>query len=507
MMPQSFIGGHLLSLVIAGLIAAAVITLLLRGRGEEARRPLAVAASLVALLVALLLLRRTGSAVPVAEEVGFWIPALGVRLHFGVDGISALFLATVALVLPATLFAAESRRPALTTAALLGTEAAAFGAFASLDLFSFLLASQLAMGGAALAVGVRGGGRSRAFDKVAILLMLSALLLSVAVVAGGLFLGTFDLVEWYAAALPPHEQLLLFSAFAAAFALQGGVLLFHGWIGDVAEEATPEAIVLLVAVVVNIGLYGLLRFALPLFPAAAALAERTLALLGVGGVLFGAGLAVSSRTLRQLIAALLVAGTGIVLLALSARTTVAAVGAVAFAAARTVGLVALLLVADALRRGAGADRVEAFVGLGRRAPGMALILLLLILALVGIPGFAPFAGLFPALLGAFQVRTVETAIAMGGLVVIGVSLLIVLARMLAVGARTERAIEVPRRAWLAPALLVLLLLLAGIAPGMLLARVAAPAEAIVRLGNRPPALPTALFPEGTRLRRAEGGAR
>lgn len=138
---------------------------------------------------------------------------------------------------------------------------------------------------------------------------------------------------------------------------------------------------------------------------------------------------------------------------------------------------------------------------------MALVLLLLVLALVGVPGFAPFAGLFPALLGAFQVRTVETAVAMGGLIVIGVALFVLLARTLGVGERAERMIELSWRHRMAPALLIVLLLLAGIVPGALLARLAAPAEAIVRLGNRPPALPMAVHREAFRARRAEGGAR
>src|SRR6185312_798883 len=317
-------------------IAGALLLLLIDNRdNRNARliRNLAVAISVVIFLVTLLLW--AGFDASSAEfqfvEQHAWIPAFGIQYYLGVDGISLLLIVLTGFLTPLALLSSwasvESKVKEFSIFILL-LEAAMIGVFESMDLFLFYVFWDAMLIPMYFLIGIWGYDR-RVYAAVKFILytMAGSVLMLIAIlglaymhsVATGHY--SFDLLQLYDLSIAPKTQVWFFLAFALAFAIKVPLFPFHTWLPDAHVEAPTAGSVILAGVLLKMGTYGLVRFAFPLFPAAAQLFAPILATLAVVGIIYGALVAMVQPDMKKLVAYSSVSHLGFVVLGISAMNT------------------------------------------------------------------------------------------------------------------------------------------------------------------------------------------
>lgn len=350
-----------------------------------------------------------------------WLPDLGATLSMGVDGLSLPMVLLTALVMPLALLGAWNnvrlRTPAFGALVLLLTSGL-MGVFVSLDLLLFYLAWELMLIPTYLLVGVWGAaGQSRASLRYVLFTLVGSLLMLVAIMAlwnlgGGTSLHVDDLGRL---ALSPTVQLLMFGAFFAAFGVKSALVPFHTWLPD-AQGAAPT--VAAVTLGLKVGAYAILRFAIPLFPAAATHdTVRTIILtLSVVAIVYGALLAMAQRDLKRVISYSSVSHLGFIMMGCFALTPQSVQGAVFSIVNSGISTTALFLLAGMLEDRRGTTDLMAFGGLARVMPWFGVMLTVVMLSAVALPGTNGFVGEFLVLIGTYAERPVLAVIATSGVV-------------------------------------------------------------------------------------------
>jgi NADH-quinone oxidoreductase subunit M len=350
-----------------------------------------------------------------------WIADIGATFSVGVDGLSLPMVLVTALVVPLAFLGAWNnvrvRTPAFGALALLLTSGL-IGVFVTLDLLLFYLAWELMLIPTYLLVGIWGAeGTSRASLRYVLFTLVGSLLMLVGIVAlwdlgGGTSLHLDDLAT---VALSPRAQLLLFGAFFAAFGVKSALVPFHTWLPDAQGAAPTFASVTLG---LKVGAYGLLRFAIPLFPAAAThdVVQGTILVLSVIAIVYGALLAMAQRDLKRLISYSSISHLGFIMLGCFALTQQSVQGAVLSIVNSAISTSALFLLAGMLEDRRGTTDMAAFGGLAKVVPWFAVMLTLVMLSAVALPGTNGFVGEFLVLIGTYGERPVLAIIATTGVI-------------------------------------------------------------------------------------------
>ena len=289
----------LLSLLVLTPVAGALLLALLPAEPVRGVRRAALVLSLVPFALSLLVLAGFDGASADFQMVerARWIPGWGVEYHLGIDGISLFLVLLTTFLTPVVVLSCwgdvHARVKEFFVLMLL-LEAGMIGTFLALDLFLFYVFWEAMLVPMVLLIGIWGGKR-RVYAAVKFMLftMLGGLLMLVAIVYcgwqtkthGGL---SFAYERFLALPLTPHEQLWLFAAFTVAFAVKVPLFPLHTWLPDAHVEAPTGGSVILAGVLLKMGTYGLLRFAIPLFPSAAHTAAPVLVVLAVIGIVYGA---------------------------------------------------------------------------------------------------------------------------------------------------------------------------------------------------------------------------
>ena len=451
---EAWVGAHWLSLVVFLPLGVGVL-LLATGRLLPAWiwQGGGVLGSLATFILALPLWSRYD-----AVEGGYqfiertpWIAWAGVHYFVGVDGISLVLLLMTLFLVPVVLLASWNLKGAPPRAfvfLVLMLETCAVGAFASLNLFVFVAFCELALLPAGLLVGLRGGA-SRIMAATRFMLMTatgSAVLWVALLVLGRLSaeqsggVVSFDWVSLPGApglslldvlvprADPEHwwrSQSALFTAFFFAYAIRIPCVPLHAWLPPAQSAASPAAAALLLGVVVKLGVYGLLRFAIPLFPHALEEASGLLFTLLALGMLHAAVVAAAQVHLGRLVAYLSVVQLGLITLGVVTFNPQGLSGAVLQLVSHSVSVAALLLLLGFFEERRQTLQVEALGGVARPMPLYGFGLGLVMLSLIGLPPLSGFAGEFLILLGAFplspwSVVAAATALAGGAAVALRV---------------------------------------------------------------------------------------
>jgi len=296
--------------------AAVVCAVLPNSLGEKAlrRAVLAVATTTMvatlALAVTIAVVFHVGDGGYQMQSVHQWIPQLGVSWHLGIDGISLFLVVMASILFPLALLGANVGHQTRSYVAwLLLLEAACLGSFVSLDLILFFVFFELTLVPVYfIIVGWGSGERARAAIKFFIYTFLGSAFLLVGIVAvaaihdqqtGHL---TFSLVALQSTRLGLADQILLFLAFTAAFAVKAPIFPFHTWSPSAYSSSPTGGSVILAAVMAKLGTYGVLRFDLTLFPRAVVDLAPVLLTLGVIGILYGAIVACVQRNMKRLVA-------------------------------------------------------------------------------------------------------------------------------------------------------------------------------------------------------------
>jgi NADH-quinone oxidoreductase subunit M len=227
---------------------------------------------------------------------------------------------------------------------------------------------------------------------------------------------SFDYDHWLTLALSPREQLWCFAAFALAFAIKVPLVPVHTWLPDAHVEAPTGGSVILAGVLLKMGTYGLLRFAMPLFPAAVAEAAWILVGLAVLGIVYGALVALVQPDVKKLVAYSSVSHLGFCVLGLFGLTTAAVSGSVYQMLNHGISTGGLFLLVGMIYERRHTRELAAFGGLWQVVPAYSVALLLVMLASAGLPGLNGFVGEFLILVGSFPAWAWPTAVATAGVV-------------------------------------------------------------------------------------------
>ncbi len=351
-----------------------------------------------------------------------WLPG-GITYQVAVDGISVtLVLLTGLLTFVALLFswAHVHHRVREYVAAMLVLETGMLGVFTALDLFLFYVFWEAALLPMALLIALWGGGRKLyATFKFLLYTMAGSALMLVAIVAAVVVSGspTFHLLDVLRQNnLPAGTQALLFAAFALAFAVKVPLFPFHTWLPDAHVEAPTAGSVLLAGVLLKLGTYGLVRFAMPLFPSAAADAAPILIALGVIGVWYGAWVAYAQTDIKSLVAYSSVSHMGIVVIGIFALNAQGFAGATLQMINHGLSTGALFMLVGMLYERAHSRRIADFGGLWARMPRFSVLFLVVTLSSIGLPGTNGFVGEWLALLGTFRTSVAAGVAATFGVV-------------------------------------------------------------------------------------------
>ncbi len=395
---------------------SAVIVLILPRPWERTIKRFAIGAMLVELLVSLRLLFADYSTAGYhfVEHVA-WVESLGISYKVGIDGFSLWLVILTTALSPVALFASwgsiTSRIKEYAFSFLL-LELGMLGAFVALDLFLFYVFWELMLVPMYLIIGV-WGGKDRVYAAVKFFLytMVGSLLMLVAILyvvatyheLSGQY--TFDLQELSSLVLPALPQYLCFSAFAVAFAIKVPMFPFHTWLPDAHVQAPTGGSVILAAVLLKLGIYGFVRFAMPLFPVASQAIGPALAGLGVVGIIYGAYAAWVQRDLKKLVAYSSVSHMGFILLGLFAMNRNGISGAMLQMINHGVSTGALFLLVGVIYDRRHTRLLDDFGGLAKVMPWYALFFVIITMSSIGLPGTNGFVGEFMILAGAFFSRT------------------------------------------------------------------------------------------------------
>jgi NADH-quinone oxidoreductase subunit M len=227
---------------------------------------------------------------------------------------------------------------------------------------------------------------------------------------------TFDVLRIANLRLPYDEQMWLFLAFALSFAIKVPLFPLHTWLPDAHVEAPTAGSVILAGVLLKMGTYGFLRFAIPLFPEAALAAAPGIIALAVVGIIYGAMVAMMQDDLKKLVAYSSVSHLGFVMLGLFAFNLQGIEGAVYQMLGHGLSTGALFLLVGMIYERRHTRLIADFGGLWKQIPVFSVFFLVVTFSSIGLPGLNGFVGEFLILLGAFETAPVAAVFAASGVI-------------------------------------------------------------------------------------------
>ncbi|MEW5981953.1 MAG: NADH-quinone oxidoreductase subunit M [Acidobacteriota bacterium] len=476
----------LLTLIIALPFAGALLLLPVGNRDNRRERFFHVAAlavSLVELALTLVLWTRfdaTRGDFQMVERIE-WIPAFGIQYALGVDGISLFLVVLTGFLTPLALLSSWGsvhRKVKEFCFFMLALESAMIGVFLATDLFLFYLFWDAMLIPMYFLIGVWGYDR-RIYAAVKFILytMAGSVLMLVAILSVAYLHSTatgsysFSYEALLALNIPRALQVWCFLAFAVAFAIKVPLFPFHTWLPDAHVEAPTAGSVILAGILLKMGTYGLVRFAFPLFPDAAAYFAPYLAVLAVIGIVYGALVAMVQPDLKKLVAYSSVSHLGFVVLGIAAMNVQGLQGAVYQMLNHGVSTGALFMLVGMLSDRRHTRLITEFGGLKSVMPRFVAVFMIITLSSIGLPGLNGFVGEFLVLFGAFRWDWRFAAVAASGVILSAVYMLWMFQRVnygSVTNPKNEGLKDLSAREWWALAPTVAMAVFMGVAPWIFL---------------------------------------
>ncbi len=413
---MSFVQEHLLTFIVFVPMLGAVLALAFPREETSGVRGFALAVSLLDLALAFWLWalfepKTTGMQLTETIE---WIPSLGISYSVGIDGLTILLVVLTTFLAPLVVlstYSAVKERVREYMVCVLFLQTGMLGAFVATDLFLFYVFWEVMLVPMYFLIGV-WGGKQRIYAAVKFflytmagsLLMLVAILYTVWAVQdqGGLTFSWAAIVERLGSTELGGAEVWLFLAFALAFAIKVPMFPFHTWLPDAHVEAPTGGSVILAGVLLKLGTFGFLRYAMWLFPETAAAFLPAIGLLAVVGIIYGALVSMVQEDFKRLIAFSSVSHLGFVMLGLTAMTVTGVAGGVLQMVNHGISTGALFLLVGVIYERRHTRLLDDFGGLAKVMPRYAAVFGIIMLSSVGLPGLNGFVGEFLILIGSFQ---------------------------------------------------------------------------------------------------------
>src|SRR5881275_887098 len=340
-----------------------------------------------------------------------WIPNWGIHYAVGVDGISLFMILLTTFLVPLSILGSYNyiaTRERAFYALMLVLTSGMIGVFVALDLFLFYVMWDVMLIPMYFIIGV-WGGQNRLYAAIKFfiytffgsLLMLVAILTLVYLVAQrtGVYSFSYVNVMNNIGALGP-VAFWLFGAFFLAFAIKVPMFPFHTWLPDAHVEAPTAGSIILAAVLLKMGTYGFVRFALPILPDATKQLIIPIVVLSIIGIIYGALVSLVQKDMKKLVAYSSVSHLGFVMLGMFALNPMGLRGSVLQMINHGISTGALFLLVGIIYERRHTRLISEYGGLAKQMPMYATIFLIAALSSMGLPALNGFIGEFTILLGA-----------------------------------------------------------------------------------------------------------
>ncbi len=420
----------LLTLITFIPLIGAILLLLLPRQYIEFVKWIAFATSLVslALCVPLLVLFPYGKpGFHLSPPLMSWIPTLGIDYRIGVDGLSLILVVLTALLSSLSILASfgsiQKHRKEYYFFMLL-LETGMLGTFIALDMFLFFLFWELMLIPMYFIIGVWGGKQRiyasmkfflyTAFGSALMLLVIFYLYFQVSQAMGGVL--SFNLENFIALHLDVATQKWLFVAFVLAFLIKMPIFPLHTWLPFAHTEAPTAGSVILAGVLLKTGVYGFLRFAVPIFPAATVAFTPWLMALALIGIIYGAMVAMVQRDVKRLVAYSSVSHMGMLLAGILTWNIQGVEGGIIQMINHGLSTGALFLIVGMIYDRRHTREIDQFGGIAKVMPVYATFFMIFMLSSIGLPGLNGFVGEFLILVGLMKISIIWTCLAATGVV-------------------------------------------------------------------------------------------
>ncbi len=409
MLYSNILNHHVLSMSIWLPILAGVVVLLLGSDNKAAfTRWLALAGSLTAFFATLPLYFKFDFSKGAFqfEEMAQWIPSFNINYHLGVDGIAVpLILLTSFTTVIVVIAAWEviTKNIAQYMAAFLIMSGLMIGVFSALDGILYYVFWEAMLIPMFLVIGIWGGqNRVYATIKFFLYTLLGSLLMLVAFIYLFQKTGSFEVTDFYQLPLTLNEQILIFMAFFMAFAVKIPMWPVHTWLPDAHVEAPTGGSVVLAAIMLKLGGYSFLRFAMPIAPNAAHYLSGFMITLSLIAIVYIALVALVQKDMKKLIAYSSISHMGFVTLGFFIFSQLGLEGAIVQMISHGFISAAMFLCVGVLYDRMHSRQIVDYGGVVNTMPIFAAFAVLFAMANSGLPGTSGFVGEFMVILAAVK---------------------------------------------------------------------------------------------------------
>jgi NADH-quinone oxidoreductase subunit M len=346
-----------------------------------------------------------------------WIADLGINFHAGIDGISMLVVLLTNLLVPIIILSSykhEYKNPAAFYALILFMQCGLLLVFTALDAFLFYIGWEAALIPIYFICAIWGGkDRIRINMKFFVYTIAGSLFMLMGIIY--LYLQNpahnFDIQAFYALNLDGAQQGWIFWAFFSAFAIKMPIFPFHTWQPDTYTAAPTQGTMLLSGIMLKMGIYGVIRWLLPIVPAGVHDWGQVAIVLSIIGIVYASVIAFTQKDAKRLVAYSSIAHVGLISAGIFAFNQQGMQGAMVQMLSHGINVVGLFFVLDIIFSRVKTNKIEELGGIAKVAPQLAITFLIIVLGTVALPGTNGFIGEFLLLMGVYNYGIWAAAIA------------------------------------------------------------------------------------------------
>ncbi|MGN8057064.1 complex I subunit 4 family protein [Pedobacter sp. 22163] len=346
-----------------------------------------------------------------------WIADLGINFHAGIDGISMLVVLLTNLLVPIIILSSYNHQyenPAAFYALILFMQCGLLLVFTALDAFLFYIGWEAALIPIYFICAIWGGkDRIRINMKFFVYTIAGSLFMLMGIIY--LYLQNpahnFDIQAFYALNLDSAQQGWIFWAFFIAFAIKMPIFPFHTWQPDTYTAAPTQGTMLLSGIMLKMGIYGVIRWLLPIVPAGVHDWGQVAIILSIIGIVYASLIAFTQKDAKRLVAYSSIAHVGLISAGIFAFNQQGMQGAMVQMLSHGINVVGLFFVLDIIFSRVKTNKIEELGGIAKVAPRLALTFLIIVLGTVALPGTNGFIGEFLLLMGVYNYGIWAAAIA------------------------------------------------------------------------------------------------